>query len=104
VALGGDRLAAIYVHRHDPPSLRLVLSDDFGRTWRRDEELTFYTSDVGTEAGFGDDHAFEEFWQDMMTWRFGHPRGVLLPNGDLFIAFYAGTSDTSRVEWVRISV
>lgn len=102
VALGGDRLAAIYVHRHDPPSLRIVPSHDFGRSWDRASELTFYDSSLGTEAGFVEGRSLEEFWQDMMAWRFGHPRGVVLPGGDLFIAYYAGTAEASRVEWVRI--
>ena len=33
---------AAYVHRHHPPSLRAILSDDFGRTWTAAEELVFY--------------------------------------------------------------
>jgi hypothetical protein len=102
VALGGDRMAAAYVHRHDPPSLRLVLSDDFGHSWNRDDELTFYSSEIGTEAGASGPRQFEDFWQDMMAWRFGHPRGLLLPDSDLFIAYYGGTARGSTMEWVRI--
>jgi hypothetical protein len=104
LALGGDRLAAIYVHRHDPPSLRIVLSEDFGRTWDRANEFTFFESRSGAEAGAGGERAFEDFWQDMMTWSFGHPRGVLLPDGDLFIAFYAGDDASTTMRWVRLAV
>ena len=43
-----------------------------------------------------------EFWQSMMAWRFGHPRGVLLPNGDIFVAYYAGDAYSQSVHWVRI--
>ena len=102
ISLGGDRLAALYVHRHDPPSLRAVVSEDFGRTWRRDEELVFYSSEVGTEPGAAGARQFEDFWQDMMAWRFGHPRGVLLPDGGLFVAFYAGDETATSMHWVRI--
>jgi hypothetical protein len=104
VAFGGDRLAAIYVHRHGPPSLRIVLSDDFGKTWDRENEFVFYSSSSGAEAGVGGERAFEDFWQDMMTWSFGHPRGVLLPSGDLFIAFYAGDAASTSMLWVRLAV
>src|SRR6478735_3774647 len=105
IALGDDRLAAIYVHRHDPPSLRLVLSDDFGRSWDRENELVFYSSGHGAEAGHATEtRDFDDFWQDMMAWRSGHPRGVLLPDGDLFIAYYAGTAEASTLEWVRVGV
>jgi hypothetical protein len=42
LALGHGRVFAAYVHRHHPPSLRAILSDDFGRTWTAAEELVFY--------------------------------------------------------------
>lgn len=100
--LGGDRLAALYVHRHDPPSLRAVLSDDFGKTWNTGEEIAFYESTVGTEPGAASERPFEEFWQDMMAWRFGHPRGVLLPGGDIFVAYYAGDDSVTSMRWARI--
>jgi hypothetical protein len=103
IALGGDRLAAVYVHRHEPPSLRAIVSDDFGRTWRPETELAFYESAVGPEPGMGGERAFEEFWQDMMAWRFGHPRGVLLPDGDLFVAYYAGDEVATSMFWARIA-
>ncbi|MGH2533829.1 MAG: sialidase family protein [Thermomicrobiales bacterium] len=51
IALGGERLAAVYVHRHDPPSLRAILSEDFGRSWQPERKVTFYASRVGAEAG-----------------------------------------------------
>ncbi len=40
----------------------------------------------------------------MMAWRFGHPRGLLLPDGDLFITYYGGTALGSTMEWVRIEI
>lgn len=101
--LGGDRLAAFYVRRHHPPSLRAVISDDFGATWRSNEELVFYDSSAGPEPGADGVRAFEDFWQDMMAWRFGHPRAVLLPNGDVFVAFYAGDENATSMHWVRIA-
>jgi hypothetical protein len=103
LALGGDDLMALYVHRHDPPSLRAVVSHDFGTSWQSDEELVFYESEAGTEPGSAGEQAFEAFWQDMMAWRFGHPRGVLLPSGQVFVAFYAGNDAATSMHWVRIT-
>jgi hypothetical protein len=103
LATGGERLVAVYVHRQDPPSLRAALSEDFGRTWHRENELVFYDSRIGTEPGFQEERRdFEDFWQDMMAWRFGHPRGVLLPDGDLFVAYYAGDEQATSMHWVRL--
>jgi hypothetical protein len=104
ISLGGDRIAAVYVHRHEPPSLRIVASEDFGRSWEAGSELAFYASPTGSEAGITEARAFEDFWQDMMTWSFGHPLGVRLPDGDLFIAFYAGDAASTSMHWVRLAV
>jgi hypothetical protein len=104
IAVGGDRLVAAYTHRVDPPSICVALSEDFGRTWLRDTEFAVYESQAGTEPGFGEKHDFEDFWQDMMAWRFGHPRGVLLPNGELFIAFYGGDARAQSERWVRVGI
>ena len=102
IALGGERLLAVYVHRRNPPGLRAVLSHDWGRTWRMDDELVFYDSRVGTEPGMAGEPSHEEFWQDMMAWRFGHPRGVLLADGSVFVAYYAGDAQTQSIYWVRL--
>jgi len=105
IAIGGERIVAVYVHRQDPPSLRAVLSEDFGRTWQRDDEPVFYDSRAGTEPGCQtESRGFEAFWQDMMAWRFGHPRGVLLPRGDLFVAYYAGDEQATSMQWVRLGL
>jgi hypothetical protein len=102
IPVGGDRLLAVYVHRADPPGLRAVLSDDFGRTWQRDSEIVFYESREGAEVGASGLASENEYWQDMMAWRFGHPRGVLLLDGSVFVAFYVGNTDYSSVRWVRL--
>ena len=51
LCLGGDRLLCLYVHRHDPPGMRVVLSHDRGRTWDLDAELVVYDATAGQEAG-----------------------------------------------------
>ncbi len=48
--------------------------------------------------------SFEEFWQSMMTWPFGHPRAVLTPEGDILAAWYAGSDDVIGMRWARVSV
>ena len=109
LALGGGRLFAAYVHRHHPPSLRAILSDDFGRTWTAADELIFYEKagtpgSLGTESGMDAARDFADYWADMSIWTFGHPEPVLLPNGDIMVAYYAGDSTAMGIHWVRIAV
>jgi hypothetical protein len=40
----------------------------------------------------------------MMAWRFGHPRGVLLLDGSLFVAYYAGDERATSMRWAHIEL
>lgn len=103
--LPDGRLLAIYVHRHDPPGIRAVLSNDGGRTWRLDEDLRVYDRRRnGSEAGMGGARGFGDYWADMSVWSFGHPAPLLLPGGDVLLAYYAGDSTAMGIEWVRIAL
>jgi hypothetical protein len=104
LALGNGRVVAAYVHRHFPPTLRAVLSEDFGRTWDVAHEVVFYESAAGRESGIGGTRDFAEYWADMNLWNFGHPEAARLPGGDIFIAFYAGDARAMGIRWARIEV
>jgi hypothetical protein len=104
IAVGGDRLAAVYPHRADPPGIRAVLSEDFGRTWERASELSVYRSAAGREAGSGGSRSEADLWADMVAWRFGHPRGVLLPTGEILVVYYAGDERSQSVRWARLAI
>jgi hypothetical protein len=109
LALGGGRVFAAYVHRHHLPSLAAILSNDFGRTWTTAdevpslwEELVFYEKATGRESGMGGQRDFADYWADMSIWTFGHPVPLLLPNGDVMVAYYAGDATAMGIHWVRI--
>lgn len=87
--LDENRLLLVYVHRHDPPSMRAVLSDDAGKTWRLDEEVTLYESGQTRQAGMDQSRNEAEYWDDMTRWTFGHPKAVRLNGGQVYVVFYA---------------
>jgi hypothetical protein len=47
---------------------------------------------------------FADYWADMSIWTFGHPAPLLLPGGDVLVAYYAGDEAAMSVHWVRIAV
>ena len=105
LALGGGRVFAAYVHRHNPPGLRAVLSDDFGQSWTAAEELVFYEKALGGgESGMTGQRDFADYWADMSIWTFGHPAPLALPGGDVMVAYYAGDASAMSIEWVRIEI
>jgi hypothetical protein len=104
IPLGGERLLAAYVHRRDPPGIHVALSTDFGQTWDRSREMVIYASTAGTEQGAAGPREIGDYWVDMGAWRLGHPRGVLLPSGEVFVVYYAGTRETLTARWARLAV
>jgi hypothetical protein len=104
LALGGDRLLAVYSHRQDPGGIRAVLSSDFGRSWDRSTEVVVYASSAGVEPGSGGPRDQEAYWTDMGKWQFGHPRGAVLPNGEVLVVFYGGSGVTRSARWARLRI
>jgi hypothetical protein len=101
--LAGNRLAAVYVQRADPPSIRMTLSRDFGRTWDTANTLTIYEHPA-PDPHAGESRPFEEFWQDMMAWQFGHPRAVIAGNNAALVAWYAGDRQGTSMRWAIIGI
>ncbi|MGI8423320.1 MAG: sialidase family protein [Chloroflexota bacterium] len=104
IAIDGDRLVAVYARRHDPAGIVASSSRDFGRTWDRADDLVVFNSKEGVEPGATGQRDTAEKWGDMVRYRFGHPRGVLLPSGEIFAVWYAGDDAAKRVQWGRIAL
>ena len=104
VSVGGDGLVAVYTHRRSPPGIRAARSRDFGRTWEAADEVQIYGSGAGDEAFATGAESTRDYWNAMGAWQFGHPRGVALPNGEVFAVFYAGEGATRSARWARVEV
>jgi len=102
--LGGGRLLALYARRGHPPGIAASVSADFGRNWDRRRDLMVYDSAAGAEPGVGRPRSQAELWGDMEAWRFGHPRGVLLPDGEVLAVFYAGDDQVKSARWARLAI
>ena len=105
IPLADGRLLAFYVHRHEPGSLRLVASEDEGRNWDTENELVVYASSGPGEQGISEETSYDEFWDAMGTWSFGHPTASVLPDGSLLLVYYAGADETClSIHWARVEV
>lgn len=104
VAVGGERLLAVYAERTPNPGIRVARSPDFGRSWDLDDVLDVYSSAAGVEPGSDRPRDQADYWNDMGAWQFGHPSGVVMPDGHVLVAFYAGTGQTRSLRWARLEV
>ena len=45
---------------------------------------------------------FNEYWEDMAKWTFGHPVMQPLEGGEVLLSFYAGTPERMSIHWARV--
>ena len=99
------RIFLFYVHRTTPGSMRLVVSEDNGRSWNREKERVIYSKEGEREPGVEGEVNYEIFWESMDLWTFGHPTSILLDDGTLLLAYYAGPDEkTLSVRWAVVRI
>ena len=47
---------------------------------------------------------FADYYADMRVWSFGHAEPGLLPDGSVFVAFYAGDAQSLSIRWARLAL
>jgi hypothetical protein len=105
IPLPDGRLLAFYVHRHHPGSMRLIASHDSGKTWDHDSEVVVYDSVAEREPEMNGQSNFGQVWEDMASWFFGHPTGVVLDEQTVLLSYYGGPNDKClSVHWAKILV
>ncbi len=96
-------VVAVYADRVRP-AIVASISRDFGRSWDRDRDLVLYGSGAGTEPGVGENLDLAGQWNTMVRYRFGHPRAIRLPSGEVFAVWYGGDDDARQALWARLAV
>ena len=96
-------VVAVYADRVRPAIVASV-SHDFGRSWDRDRDLVLYDSGAGTEPGVGENLDLAGQWNTMVRYRFGHPRAILLPSGEVFAVWYGGDDEAKQALWARLAL
>jgi hypothetical protein len=105
VLLDDGRLIVFVVDRHRPGTMTLWCSPDEGLTWPENEKLVVHSHDERaalTQQGPQVD--FNEYWDDMLKWSFGHPAIVDLKNGTVLCVYYAGVPGALSIHWARIRI
>ena len=62
-----------------------------------------YGSAAGAEPA-AEGGSQQDYWNAMGAWQFGHPRGVFLPEGEVFVTFYGGSGTARSARWARVEV
>ena len=103
--LADGRLLVFVVDRHRPGTMTLWCSLDGGLTWPENEKLIVHTHvERAALSQQGPSVDFNEYWDDMLNWSFGHPALTDLQDGTVLCLFYAGDPGTMSIRWARVRV
>ena len=85
--------------------MKLWVSTDEGQTWPEEDALVVHAHDERAAVTQQQENIdFNEYWEDMGKWSFGHPAIRLLDEGRVLVAFYAGSPERMSAHWARIKV
>ena len=103
-ALSDGRVLMSYVDRFGARSIRARLSDDEGATWNAAAEVVLWLTGGADDVIQNHGDQMGEFLQSMAQWSFGLPCCQQLPDGDVFVTYYAGTPEAHGIHWARVRV
>ena len=103
VSLPDGSLVMVYMDRTNTPAVKARISEDNGRTWAGGTETEIYLA--GTSSQTWKKGSMQDAWAEMSEFSLGLPTAARLQNGDILVAYYAGTgTDKTDVQWARIRV
>ncbi|MDP6443248.1 MAG: sialidase family protein [Pirellulaceae bacterium] len=90
--LSDGRLLGFVVDRNRPGSMTLWQSADGGQSWPAEQKLLVHTQEERGAVTQGLENIdFDQYWEDMSKWTFGHPAIEVLPDDRALLAWYAGS-------------
>lgn len=99
IALGDGRLVCVY-RRTDKPGLWASYARIAGDAWVNEGELALWGN---VEAGAANIVGGENLSRAFTTLKFGLPAGLVMPDGQVFIAFWCVEDCLYVIRWCRIT-
>ena len=85
--------------------MTLWQSRDEGLSWPEADRLVIHTHDERAVVTPGGEAVeFNQYWEDMGKWSFGHPTLRAIDERHVLCAWYAGTPDCMSIHWARVGV
>lgn len=100
---GNGCMWMIYSHREhtEQPGIKVVLSTDAGRTWRRDEPLVVWDAYGKESLGVARSNTYPSS-HDAIA--YGAPRVVALDGGSAIASFWCSQGGDTHCRWCRIRI
>jgi hypothetical protein len=99
--LPDGRVVLPWVDRFGTRAIRARLAPSIDGPFDPAGEVVLYTLDQAAQPGAGDDST-GALLAEMGLWTFGLPYAEPLPDGDVLVAYYAGTPAAMDIRWARL--
>lgn len=97
--LPDGRVVLAFVDRFGSQSIKARLARSIDAPFERESEIALYA-----HAAMRENKSIDtgELLVGMEMWSFGLPYACALPNGDVFVVYYAGNAEAMSLRWTRI--
>ena len=102
VVLPDGRVLLPWVDRFGTRSIRASIAPALDAPFDPDSEVVLYTLDQ--DRARGADDSTGALLAVMSLWTFGLPYAEALPDGDVLVAYYAGTEAAMDIRWARLQL
>lgn len=96
VFLPDGRLILFCIDRYRTRTIRALLSEDKGKSFLP-EELVVHQQPGGRAEPGEHDHQSA----DQQLWTFGRLEGIADPEGNAWVVYYAGDTDSTSIHWAK---
>ncbi len=101
--LDDGRVLLPWVDRFDTASIRARVAADVGSPFDPETEVEIYRHPVGQSRGV-DSAGTGDMLSDMSIWTFGLPYAEALPDGTVYVVYYAGTEAAMDIHFTRLAI
>ena len=91
----------VCVDRHKSQTIRVVMTNDFGKSWEADSALVIYNHQQKQREHTKD---IAEHLTQMGTWSYGLANGIKLSNGNVLVNYYAGNGISTDICWALLKI
>jgi len=94
-----NSFAVAVVDRNHSHTIKVYLTDNMGESFDAAEPLSLYDQNVKSTD---EDNDLNKHLVAQSQWAYGLPSGIKLKNGNLMITWYAGSEETTNIQWCEV--
>lgn len=102
--LPDGRVVLAWVDRFQSRSIRARLAKSCDAPFLPETELILYELESNIPSSAAETGNTGDLLAEMGVWNFGLPYAEPLPDGNVLVLYYAGTPDSMKIHWARLSL